>query len=154
MHCCQLPPPKDNPNRVRITVGGNLIDYPGELTTQTADLVTTKILWNSTISTPGARYACADIGNMYLQTPIDRYKYMQFRADLVPREIKDAYKLWDKIHIGYVYMEIRCRCYGLPQAGILANKILKEHLADDGTLNSPTCQGYYNTSYYLFNSPA
>ena len=26
-------PQKDDPNRVRITVGGNLIDYPGELTT-------------------------------------------------------------------------------------------------------------------------
>jgi hypothetical protein len=26
-------PQKEDPNRVRITVGGNLIDYPGELTT-------------------------------------------------------------------------------------------------------------------------
>jgi hypothetical protein len=33
---------KDDPNRVRITVGGNLIDYPGELTTRTADLTTSK----------------------------------------------------------------------------------------------------------------
>jgi hypothetical protein len=31
-------PQKEDPNRVRITVGGNLIDYPGELTTRTADL--------------------------------------------------------------------------------------------------------------------
>ena len=29
-------PQKNDPNRVRITVGGNLIDYPGELTTRTA----------------------------------------------------------------------------------------------------------------------
>ena len=52
---------KDDPNRVRITVGGNLIDYPGELTTRTADLTTTKLMWNSVISTEGARYMCADI---------------------------------------------------------------------------------------------
>jgi hypothetical protein len=39
-------PQKDDPNRVRITVGGNLINYPGELTTRTADLTTAKILWN------------------------------------------------------------------------------------------------------------
>ena len=32
------------PNRVCTTVGGNVIDYPGELTTQTADLTTTKIM--------------------------------------------------------------------------------------------------------------
>ena len=53
-------PQKKDPNRVQITAGGNLINYPGELTTRTADLTTSKILWNSTISTPGARYACAD----------------------------------------------------------------------------------------------
>ena len=38
---------KDDPNRVRITVGGNLIKYPRELTTHTADLMTTKVMWNS-----------------------------------------------------------------------------------------------------------
>jgi hypothetical protein len=47
-------PQKDNPNRVRITVGGNLINYPFELTTCTTDMVSSKILWNSTISTKGA----------------------------------------------------------------------------------------------------
>jgi hypothetical protein len=53
-------PQKDDPNRVRITVGGNLIEYPGELTTRTADLTTSKILWNSTISTPGATQYSTD----------------------------------------------------------------------------------------------
>ena len=54
---------KDDPNRVCITVGGNLINYPGELTTRTADLTTTKIMWNSVISTRNARYMCADVKN-------------------------------------------------------------------------------------------
>ena len=44
-------PQKDNPNRVQNTVGGNLINYPFELTSHTTDMVTSKILWNSTIST-------------------------------------------------------------------------------------------------------
>ena len=57
---------KDDPNRVRITVVGNLIDYPGELTTRTADLTTTKIMWNSVINTDDARYICADIKSFYL----------------------------------------------------------------------------------------
>ncbi len=38
-------PQKPDPNSVRITVDGNLIEYPHEVTTQTADLVTNKILW-------------------------------------------------------------------------------------------------------------
>jgi hypothetical protein len=37
-------PQKLDPNRVRITAGGNLIEYSGELTTRTADLSTAKIL--------------------------------------------------------------------------------------------------------------
>ena len=44
---------KKDPNRVRITAGGNLIKYLYELTTRTADLTTSKIMWNSVISTPG-----------------------------------------------------------------------------------------------------
>ncbi len=64
-------PQKDDPNRVRITVGGNLIDYPYELTTGTANMVSAKIMWNSVISTPGATFGGADIINMYLETPLD-----------------------------------------------------------------------------------
>ena len=45
---------KKDPNRLRIKLGGNLIKYPYELTTRTADLTTSKIMWNSVISTPGA----------------------------------------------------------------------------------------------------
>jgi hypothetical protein len=62
---------------VHITVGGNLIDYPYELTTRTADMVSTKIMWNSIISTPGDKFGGADIKNMYIETPLDRYEYMK-----------------------------------------------------------------------------
>ena len=67
---------KKDPNRVRITAGGNLIQYPGELTTRTADLTTSKVMWNSTISTRGARYMAADAANFYLATPMERHEYM------------------------------------------------------------------------------
>jgi hypothetical protein len=40
-------PQKADPHRIRITAGGNLINYPGKLTTQTADLTTSKLMWNS-----------------------------------------------------------------------------------------------------------
>ena len=33
----------EDPNRVHITVGGNLIDYPYELTTRTVDFTTSKV---------------------------------------------------------------------------------------------------------------
>ena len=47
-------PQKEDPNRVRITAGGNLIAYPDELMTRTADLTVSKILWNSVLSTDDA----------------------------------------------------------------------------------------------------
>jgi hypothetical protein len=136
-------PQKEDPNRVRITVGGNLIKYPGELTTRTADLTTAKVLWNSTISTDGARYACADVGNFYLATPMERYEYMRIKADLIPDEFKDFYKLWDKIYNGYVYCEIRRGMYGLPQAGIIANQLLKKRLAKFGYFELPHTPGLW-----------
>ena len=63
-------PQKEYPNRVRITAGGNLIIYPGELTTRTADITTSKILWNSVLSTKNAIYMCLDIKNFYLCAPM------------------------------------------------------------------------------------
>jgi len=77
-------PQKEDPNRVRITAGGNLINYPYELTTRTADLTTFKFMWNSVISTPGARYACADVKNYYLCTPLDRFEYMIIPVNVIP----------------------------------------------------------------------
>jgi hypothetical protein len=64
-------PQKEDPNCVRITVDGNLIDYPYELTKRTANMVSSKIIWNIVIGTKGARFAGADIKNMYLETPLD-----------------------------------------------------------------------------------
>ena len=68
-------PQKKDPNHVRITAGGNSIEYPGELTTRTADLTTSNILRNSVLSTEGAKFDGFDISNFYLGIPMDRYKY-------------------------------------------------------------------------------
>ncbi len=50
-------------------------------------MVSSKILWNSTISTKGARFAGADIKNMYLETPLDHYEYMKIPLSLFPQDI-------------------------------------------------------------------
>jgi hypothetical protein len=86
-----------------MTVGGNLIDYPFELTTRTANMVSS--LWNSVISTKGARFARADIKNMYLETPLDQFEYMKMPIALIPADINTHYNLNKKVLDGYVYME-------------------------------------------------
>lgn len=74
--CVDYHPHKQEPNRTRLTVGGNLIDFPGDVSTPTADITTAKLIINSTISMPNARYMCANIKNIYLGIPMERFEYM------------------------------------------------------------------------------
>ena len=80
-------PQKEDPNRARMAVGGNLIDYPFELMTRTAGMVSSKTLWNSVICTKGARFVGADIKDMYLETPLDRFEYMKMPIAIIPANI-------------------------------------------------------------------
>ena len=85
-------PQKADPNCVRLTVGGNLLNVPGYLNTTTADITISKILWNSVLSKKYVRFAFIDIKNMYIQNPITDYKnlggtyapttYQRFRPDV------------------------------------------------------------------------
>lgn len=118
--------------RTRLTVGGNTIDYPDEVATKTADMTTVKLLLNSTISTSGARFSTADIGNFYLGTPMDRYEYIVIPLDIIPEAIINQYNMRDMAYRGKVYAEVRKGMYGLPQAGVLANKQLAANLKPHG----------------------
>ena len=51
---------------------------------------------------------------------------------LIPQELIDMYDLTTKVKNRYVYIEIQKGMYSLPQAGILANKLLKQRLAKQG----------------------
>jgi hypothetical protein len=74
-----------------------------------------------------------DIKNFYLGTPLNRYEYMRIPLTLFPAHIIEQYQLRDKAKNGHIYVEIRkAIVYGLPQAGILANKLLKVRLAPAG----------------------
>ena len=125
-------PQKTEPHRTRLTVGGNLINYPDNVSTKTAEINTAKLLFNSVISTKNAKFACLDIGNFYLGTPMDRYEYMFLPMEVIPQEIIEQYNLQELEHNGKIYLEIRKGMYGLPQAGILANEQLQRNLKPHG----------------------
>jgi len=55
-------------------------------------MVSSKILWNSVISTKNARFASADIKNMYLKIPLDPYEYMKMPIALFPTDIIEHYR--------------------------------------------------------------
>jgi hypothetical protein len=78
-------PQKMGPHCICITAQGNLIKYPGKLMSRTANLTTSKLMWNSVLSTKDVRYVCLDIKNSYLSAPLDRYKYMKMPLALFPK---------------------------------------------------------------------
>ena len=65
-------PTKAEVNRVRVTVVGDRLDFPGATTTHCASFTTTKCLLNSTIFTPGARFVTLDIKDFYYGTAMAR----------------------------------------------------------------------------------
>jgi hypothetical protein len=68
---------------------------------------------------------------------------MKMPLSLFPQDIIKHYGLLDKAINGYDYMEIHKGMYGLPQAGILANKLLKKRLAKHGYFEQPHTPGLW-----------
>ena len=136
-------PEKEKPYRIRWTVGGDKIDYPYDVSTKTADLTTAKLLINSVVSTPNAKFLTADLKDFYLGTPMSRYEYMRVPIWMLPDEIIAQYNLTPLFHNGYVYVEIRRGMYGLPQAGRIANDQLIKFLSPHGYAPCPLTPGLW-----------
>eukprot|EP00804_Cyclotella_cryptica_P001906 CCRYP_007349-RB/>CCRYP_007349-RB protein AED:0.31 eAED:0.31 QI:0/-1/0/1/-1/1/1/0/639 len=121
-------PEKDDPYRIRLTVGGNRINLPGDCGMPTADMIMVKILLNSVISTVNARFMAIDIKDFYLNTPMERPEYMRLKLADIPAAIIELYHLRDIARDGYVFVRIQKGMYGLPQAGIIAQQLLEQRL--------------------------
>jgi hypothetical protein len=81
----------DEPNCTRFTAGGNKINYPGEVAMPTAEMLVAEILFNSVISTAGARFMMMDISNFYLNMPLKRPEYIRLKILNLPEEIIKEY---------------------------------------------------------------
>ena len=124
---------KTEVNHVSVTVGGDIIEYPGATTTNCASLFTMKCLLNSTISTPDARFMTLNIKYFYYGTPMSRYEYMKLALDFFPDKIIEQYNLRRVVcPNGWIYMDIRKGMPGLKQSSRIANDWLKIHLAKFG----------------------
>jgi len=138
------PEKNDEPNRTRLVAGGDRVHFPGNAGTTTADLLTVKLLINSIISTDGAKFMMMEIKDFYLNTPMARYEYMRLRIANMPDNVIEHYNLRDKATLdGYIYYEIQKGMYGLPQAGIITQQLLEEHLKKHGYCQSKTTPGLW-----------
>ena len=57
----------------------------------TASLELAKLVFNSVLSRPGAKFTTFDICNFYLQTPFDRPKYACIKLSDIPEEFTLEY---------------------------------------------------------------
>jgi hypothetical protein len=114
-------------------MGGNLVNYPDDCGTPTADLLTVKLMFNSIISTPNAKFMMINIKDYYLMTPMDHYEYFRMKLELFPPDIIDDYGLRDKVDAdGNVFCEVQRGMYGLLQASIIAQNLLTKHIHKAG----------------------
>eukprot|EP00804_Cyclotella_cryptica_P022730 CCRYP_012518-RA/>CCRYP_012518-RA protein AED:0.44 eAED:0.44 QI:0/0/0/1/0/0/2/0/115 len=82
---------------------------------------------NSVLSRRNAKFCTLDISNFYLGTPLDRPQNTICIND-IPQEFIDEYDLTHHVRDGWVYFQIVKGVYGLPQSGLLANKLLETRL--------------------------
>jgi hypothetical protein len=90
-----------------------------------------KILLQSTVS-DHANWMTADIKDFYLMTPLERPEYIRIPLRQLPQTIIDRYSLQRFIHKDSVLFQVNKGMYGLPQAGLLAQKRLEKHLGEHG----------------------
>ncbi len=69
---------------------------------------------------------------------------MRLKTTDIPEEIIKQYKLKDiETSDGYIYCEIKKGMYGLPQSGILAQRLLEERLSKAGYYQSKIIPGLW-----------
>jgi hypothetical protein len=142
--CANYRPEKEDPHRIRCTLGGDRVNCPDDCGTPTADLLTVKLLLNSVVSTPGAKFFTMDIKDFYLNTPLKRFEYVRMQLKDLPDEIIEEYQLEEKATNGCVYVEVRMGMYGLPNAGIIAQQLLEKRLEKHGYRQSQNTPGLWS----------
>ena len=138
MVVCEVKPHNEDPNHTRITVAGSQICYPGDISTPTSSLNLVKLIINSVMARRNARFVSFDLKNFYLQTPMERSKYVRIKFSDIPQEFIEKYDLTKAAQNGWIYFEILRGCYGLPQSGRLANYPLCTRLEKAGYYEAST----------------
>jgi hypothetical protein len=81
---------------------------------------------------PDAWFSSIDLKNFYLDTPMPDPEYICIKIADIPAKFIEEYNLQGCNPDGWIYFEICQGCYCLPQAGILANDLLRSHLLAEG----------------------
>ena len=85
-----------------------------------------------------------DISNFYLMTPLHHPEFIRLKLGNIPDEVINEYKFREKAtQNGSIYIRAKRGMYGLPQAGLLANKLLEKRLNKHGYRQSKLVPGLW-----------
>ena len=120
-------------NQSRLTVGGNGINFEGDCSTPTANLLTVKLLLNSIVSRPGAKIVGLDLKDFYLNAPMDCPEYLKMKLAKFPDDIIPHYKLNKKAtKVGFIFCKVFKGMYGLPHTGLIVQQLREKRLEKHG----------------------
>ena len=132
---CDIRPNKTETHRVRLTIGGDVLDYFGDASSPAASLIETKLLINSTISdaAQGVRFFTIDIRDYFLQSILNDPEYLHIDGKYFFSDVRAKYNIDEIIAPdGYVYCKVKKGLYGLKQAARLAHDQLVLHFKKYG----------------------
>ena len=144
---CDYRPLKSEPFRVRMTVGGDKLEYPDETASPAASLIETKLIINCVISDHSkfnSKFCAIDLKDFFLKTPMTRPEFLRIHSRYLSPDFRTEYKLNDLIDSdGYVYFQVNKGMYGLKQAAILAYKLLVQRFKNRGYYPIPLTTGLF-----------
>ena len=117
--------------RIRGTIGGDRINYPGQTTALTAAMPVVKLLLQSAIS-ENMHVLTMDAKDFYLNTPLTRPEYLRIPLKFIAPCVLDKHHLRPYIDKKAILFSVHRGMYGLPQAGYLAQIQLIKHLRAHG----------------------
>ena len=82
---CKVKPGKEEKERTKLTLGGNLLDFTGNISAPTASVTTEKCVFNSVVSTPGARCILADMKFFYINNILPDPEFMHIPLKIIPQ---------------------------------------------------------------------
>ena len=64
---------------------------------------------------------------------MERPEFLRMKIDTFPEDVIERYKLQEKVDAnGFLFIRVERGMYGLPHAGIIAQKLLEERLTKHG----------------------
>jgi hypothetical protein len=129
--------------RCRLTYNGRLSEYAGERSSSTIDIMGVKCFLNSIISDDDCTHITADIKDFYLMHDLDTPEYTAFPVSWIPKANRQEF---DAAHLpddATLFYRIDKALYGMPQAGMIAQRELTKHLAKHGYIMSRSTPCHY-----------